>query len=312
MASVSGRQLLLTAVITAVMSCSPTVDNLGHMKQQAGAGAGGAAASSSGDGRVVTVLRPMACPAQYRNPYREILGKSEYDVFNHVFEGFGTLFHGIGKTEAIYFEEGGEQATIRDILHDSQVRSEGMGIGMLVAAMLGRRDEFDRLWRYARAKMQHEDEPLKGYFRSWCDEAADSASVNSDTVPCVDPYGFQQILMALLVAREKFAVRDIDYGAEALRLFDVLRNKEFDQRSVGLAAAGGASGGQPSPRSGAASSGQAGAVSVGTSSGDATNAEVVSNLFDEETRLVYVDPRAKRNRVTATAFLMPGYYSVWA
>lgn len=327
--SLSGRQLLLTAVVTVAMSCSTTVDHLGYMRQEsqpgagagsfvagAGVGAGGAAAGSFADGRVATVLGPLLCPAQatYRNVYHDILGKSEGDTYDHVSQAFSKLFYG-NSDSAIYFEfdTGGGQAIIKDILHGGEVRTEGMGIAMLAAVMLGRRDEFDKLWRFARAHLQYEEEPLKGYFRSFCDASADSAAAGSDTSECVDPYGFQQFVMALLLARKKFAVGDIDYEADARRLFDVLRNKEFDQRSATFAATGGTSG-LSSQRGGASfgaagsASGVAGAASLGSSS---SGADIVSNLFDDDTHLVYVDPRSKRTRVTATAFLMPGYYSVW-
>jgi endo-1,4-beta-D-glucanase Y len=71
-------------------------------------------------------------------------------AFPFASRGFGQLFHGDPSTEAIYFTTGADQAYILDIFH-GDVRSEGLGFGMMIAVELGKRDEFDRLWRYTKA-----------------------------------------------------------------------------------------------------------------------------------------------------------------
>ncbi len=56
-------------------------------------------------------------------------------------------------------------AFIGDILH-KDVRSEGMSYGMMIAVQLNKKNEFDRLWKWAKTYMQHKTEPSKNYF-SW-------------------------------------------------------------------------------------------------------------------------------------------------
>ena len=46
--------------------------------------------------------------------------------------------------------------------HD--VRTEGMSYGLMIAVQFDRKDIFDRLWRWSKKYMQHQEGLLKGYF----------------------------------------------------------------------------------------------------------------------------------------------------
>ena len=43
-----------------------------------------------------------------------------------------------------------------------------MSYGLMLAVQLDKRDEFDRLWRWAKAHMYHADGPRRGYFAWQC------------------------------------------------------------------------------------------------------------------------------------------------
>jgi len=164
-------------------------------------------------------LGPLIAPPDYPHAFREVLGKTEADIDAKLAATFDQLFHGDPATEAIYFTSGADQAYILDIFHDN-VRTEGLGLGMIIAVELGKRDEFDRLWRFAKAS-QVANGPRQGYFPSFCNRGRTEFA-------CDDPFGLQQIATALLLARGRWkdAPGDIDYGREAHDLLATIRYKQ--------------------------------------------------------------------------------------
>lgn len=205
--------LALTAALALLSSCKTTLDSIGCGEpNRALDGGTGIDAGSA--------LAALAGPGSYPNLFRDLLGKSDADISNKVAGVFDQLFHGDPSNQAIYIESGTDQAYIYDVFHDD-IRSEGMGFGMLIAVELGKRDEFDKLWRYAKGK-EVASGAAQGYFPSFCN----TANSNADD-PCYDPFGLQQIAMDLLLARGRWQASpgSIDYGAEAANLLDIIRNK---------------------------------------------------------------------------------------
>jgi oligosaccharide reducing-end xylanase len=196
----------------ALAGCGTTLDSLGYDN----------ARDAGADARV---LQPLTPPASYPNAFRDVLGKSDAEIAAKIANAFELLFHGDATTQAIYIEVGADQAYILDTLH-GDVRTEGLGYGMIVAVELDKRDEFDRLWRYAKGVAQYATGANAGYFRSRCDSA-------NGPVPCVDPFGLQQFTMALLFAHDRWGDNlAIDYAAEAAALLDVMRNKEAQNGGI--------------------------------------------------------------------------------
>jgi endo-1,4-beta-D-glucanase Y len=99
----------------------------------------------------------------YRNLFVEA-GYAEADVEKKLQEVFNDVFTGKNRC---YFEAGKDMAYISDI-KNQDVRTEGMSYGMMIAVQFGRKDIFDRLWRWSKKYMQMEDGPMKGYFRWSC------------------------------------------------------------------------------------------------------------------------------------------------
>ncbi len=100
---------------------------------------------------------------QYRNVFAE-MGYSQADVDNKLREVFRDVFHGPNK---VYFEVGDSMAYISDIKnHD--VRTEGMSYGMMIAVQMNKKDIFDRLWRWSKRYMQHQQGTREGYFAWSC------------------------------------------------------------------------------------------------------------------------------------------------
>lgn len=242
--------LLLGAAVSA---CGATVDPLGHDPAHSGQ-----LPAPDSD-----TLQPLQGPDKYESPFQDLLGKTEQEVDAKLNGAFQRLFHGEPTTQAIYFSVGEEEAYIQDILH-GDVRSEGMGLGMLIAVELNQRSELDKLWSYAAAALRYQSGPKRGYLRSSCADG-----------PCVDPYGHQTIAMALLFAHGRWGSHSgrIDYGSEALRLLEVMWNKQDENGGV---------------------------------------VEGVTNLFDAESSLAVDEPTGERAAVTRPANVMPAYYALWA
>lgn len=199
---------VLFSVPGTLLACGSTLDSLGS--DVAVGGADGA------------TLAPVYGPSSYPNAFRTLLGKSDAETSTKVEDAFAQLFHGDASTEAIYFTTDDDQGYVKDVLHDD-IRSEGIGAGMLIAVELDRREEFDRLWAYARAELHIETGAARGYFTSFCDEAT----------PCLDPYGMQLFCLSLIFAHGRWgSTPDTPYESGALALLDVLRNKERSNGGV--------------------------------------------------------------------------------
>ena len=100
---------------------------------------------------------------EYRNYFTE-LGHTQQETdkrLNEIFEG---VFFGPNK---VYFEVDDTTAYISD-LKNHDVRTEGMSYGMMIAVQLDRKDIFDKLWRWAKKNMQHQEGPNDGYFAWSC------------------------------------------------------------------------------------------------------------------------------------------------
>ena len=100
---------------------------------------------------------------QYRNVFVE-MGYKPADVDAKLKEVFNDVFRGPNK---VYFEVGDTMGYVSDVKnHDA--RTEGMSYGMMIAVQFGEKDIFDRIWRWSKKYMQHQDGSRKGYFAWSC------------------------------------------------------------------------------------------------------------------------------------------------
>ncbi|MDE6380891.1 MAG: glycoside hydrolase [Muribaculaceae bacterium] len=147
---------------------------------------------------------------EYRN-YFEDLGYSQKEIdekLNEIFEG---VFFGPNKA---YFEVGDDTAYISDI-KNKDVRTEGMSYGMMIAVQMDRKDIFDKLWRWAKKHMQHQDGPNDGYFAWSCktDGTPNAHGSASD--------GELYFITSLILASNRWGNDSgIDYKAEARNILD--------------------------------------------------------------------------------------------
>jgi oligosaccharide reducing-end xylanase len=235
------------------VACGSTVDVIGY-----------------GEITAPRALLPIVCKSGYPNAYGEVLKKTELQIADRLKNAVDTLFFGTLGTQRILIASPADgTARIVDTYHNDEVRTEGMGLGMLTAVMLDHRAEFDQLWRYASAQLEIKTGAASGFFLSHCNVS------ETEQRSCVDPYGFQQFITALIIANEKWGKSSTspDYAADALRLLTTSRSK--------LQMNGGVIDG-------------------------------VTNTFDSVEHLPYDEPTNWGQRFLGTSLAIPGYYDLWA
>lgn len=211
---------------------------------------------------------------KYRNLFVE-MGYQQKDVDAKVKEVFNDVFHGTNK---VYFEVGDSMGYISDIKnHD--VRTEGMSYGMMIAVQLGEKDIFDRLWRWSRHFMQHQEGPKEGYFAWSCktDGTHNSEGAASD--------GELYFITSLLFASNRWGNdTGINYKAEAQRILNCTMPRQI--HSDNPPHNFGPMGQQRGPRQ--------------------------SFLIHPETKLITFTPEGFGQRFTDPSYHIPAFYEVWA
>jgi oligosaccharide reducing-end xylanase len=158
---------------------------------------------------------------QYSDLFQEYLGKSEADVTAKLQAAWDQLFYGDGDTQRVYYPAGEDMAYIEDI-GNSDVRTEGMSYGMMIAVQLDKKAEFDRLWKWAKMYMYHPDDPYKGYFAWHC--SIDGKQLDSN--PASD--GEEWFVTALFFASARWGNGEgiFNYKAQAQQLLDTMLHTE--------------------------------------------------------------------------------------
>ena len=165
---------------------------------------------------VLAVSTLSATPSSPRNLFAELLGQPESAIDAKLDAAWQQLFHGDERTERLYYPADGDAAYIADT-GNQDVRTEGMSYGMMIAVQTDHRDEFDRLWRWAKRHMRHDSGPRRGYFAWHCkfDGKKIDAGSASD--------GEEWFAMALFFAAHRW--HDDTYAAEAQTLLRDMLHK---------------------------------------------------------------------------------------
>ena len=157
----------------------------------------------------------------YRNLFEEYLGKSDAEVELKLNAAWEQLFYGNDASERVYYPVGEDMAYIADI-GNGDVRSEGMSYGMIIAVQLDKKEEFDRLWKWAKTYMYQSDGPFQGYFAWHCTTDGEQLDAN----PASD--GEEWFATALLFASARWGDGEeiFDYQRQAQEILDTMLHKE--------------------------------------------------------------------------------------
>jgi oligosaccharide reducing-end xylanase len=182
-----------------------------------------------------TESQPTPVPAQpafetgiYPDLFRDYLDKSDEEIQAKIDSAFEQLFYGDDNTERVYYPVDNDMAYIADI-GNGDVRSEGMSYGMMIAVQLDKKEEFDRLWKWAKTYMYQTDGPYQGYFAWHC--TTDGEKLDSN--PASD--GEEWFVTALLFASTRWGDGEgiFNYQAQAQEILDTMLHKE--EQDVDLA-----------------------------------------------------------------------------
>lgn len=102
---------------------------------------------------------------QYRNLFQES-GKSSREIEIRLEEIWNTFFYG-SEEERIYHPVGEDMGYLEDTgNHDA--RTEGMSYGMMICVQMNKKEEFDRIWKWACTYMWMTEGESEGYFAWSC------------------------------------------------------------------------------------------------------------------------------------------------
>jgi oligosaccharide reducing-end xylanase len=185
-------------------------------------------------GAAVTTGRPADSPKsaetrEYRNLFTEYLGKTDAEIQAKIDAAWNQLFYGDDTNQRVYFPVGADMAYILDV-GNSDVRTEGMSYGMMIAVQMDKQEEFNRLWKWAFTYMRQPDGPFEGYFAWHC--APDGTKLDSG--PASD--GEEWFVTALYFASARWGDGEgiFAYRQEADRILDTMLYKSEENSSMAV------------------------------------------------------------------------------
>ena len=158
--------------------------------------------------------------AFYSGVYRNLFLKAGYTpaaIDRKVAKAYHDVFEGPNK---VYFEVGDSMAYVSDVKnHDA--RTEGLSYGMMIAVQLNKKDVFDRIWRWSKKYLQHQDGPREGYF-AWSINPKTMKRNSEGTASDGELYFITDLLFA---ANRWGNNTGINYYQEARRILDAMWKK---------------------------------------------------------------------------------------
>jgi oligosaccharide reducing-end xylanase len=172
-----------------------------------------------------TLTRQSYVPAffsgEYRNLFKEYLGKPDAEIKAKIEAAWDQFFYGNDNFERVYYPIGEDMAYIMDI-GNNDIRTEGMSYGMMIAVQLDKKEEFDRLWKWAKTYMYQSEGPYQGYFAWHCNTEGEKLDSN----PASD--GEEWFVTALFFAASRWGNGEgiFDYKSQAQEILDTMLHKE--------------------------------------------------------------------------------------
>lgn len=151
-----------------------------------------------------------------RNIFLE-LNHSPEEIKLKLERSFHSLFEGNNENERVCFDTNDGLAYIVDIGHND-IRSEGMSYGMMITALLEKREFFDKLWGFSKRYLLNHEGEWKGYF-SWQVSTKDYSMIDKGAAPDGEEYFAAALLIAAKVFKEE------NYKKEALEILKAMAYK---------------------------------------------------------------------------------------
>jgi oligosaccharide reducing-end xylanase len=167
-----------------------------------------------------------AVSGTYRNLFKEWNASiTDAQITAKINSYWDSLFANTDDTKRVYYPAGsnanGALAYILDT-GNSDIRSEGMSYGMMIAVQMNKQSEFKALWNYAKSILQHKTTARSGYF-AW--QVGTGGNI-MDPNPASD--GEEYFATALLFAGNRWGngTGIYNYTAEANAILNTMLHKE--------------------------------------------------------------------------------------
>jgi oligosaccharide reducing-end xylanase len=166
---------------------------------------------------ILVIGQSKKATGNYRNLFREA-GYSQKEIDAKLEKAYHDIFEG---PSHVYFEVGDSMAYVSD-LKNHDARTEGLSYGMMIAVQLNKKDVFDRIWRWSKKYLQHQEGPREAYF-AW--------SINPQTMKKNSEGsasdGELYFITDLLFAANRWGNNTgINYYGEARRILDAMWKKD--------------------------------------------------------------------------------------
>lgn len=161
---------------------------------------------------------------QYRNLFKEYLGKSDAEIDARLQAAWHQLVAGDPDSARLIYAVPGDMAYVPDIANND-VRTEGLSYGMMIAVQLDHQADFNRIWKFAKHYLWYQAGPFGGYF-AW-HAGFDGRRLS----PGSAPDGEEWFVMALFFASHRWGGANppdepiFDYEAEAQSLLHTMLHK---------------------------------------------------------------------------------------
>ncbi|HTN22249.1 MAG TPA: glycosyl hydrolase family 8 [Pelobium sp.] len=152
-----------------------------------------------------------------RNLFKEA-GYQQNAIDAKVEKAYRDLFEG---PDRIYFEVGDSMAYVSD-LKNHDARTEGLSYGMMVAVQLNKKDVFDRIWRWSKKYLQHQEGPRKGYF-AW---SINPKTMKKNSEGSASDGELYYVTSLLFASNQWGNNTGINYYAEARNILDAMWEKD--------------------------------------------------------------------------------------
>ena len=148
---------------------------------------------------------------EYRNVFKEF-GYSQKEIDEKLENAFNTVFYGTDE-ERFYYPAGDDMGYMVDT-GNIDVRTEGMSYGMMICLQLDKKEEFDRIWKWAKTYMFMNEGYGAGYFAWSC---ATDGTPNANGAA---PDGEEFFAMDLILASHRWGDGEgiYNYSKEAVEL----------------------------------------------------------------------------------------------
>jgi len=192
-------------------------------------GSGGSTSVSIDGGGSSTTPTPGAgCtpPASYANLFVTLSGHTQADSDAKVAAAWTKLFTPSGSGSLYFNGPGSDESYVKDT-YNNDVRTEGMGYGLVIAVQLDHQTEFDRMWTWVRNHM------ASGCSSSGCTGKQIGWKCSTSGSGCASggaPDGDEYFAAGLVFAAKRWGNTSgkYNYSTEAQWVLNLIRTQDFN------------------------------------------------------------------------------------